>query len=61
MRAKRRQPPDRRRGLRVIGPGFYLWDPDAREALQLAAELNRRRTPVQVRYRSRVLLPDPRG
>jgi hypothetical protein len=33
----------RRQGLQVVGPGFYLWDPDAREALSLAAELSRRR------------------
>jgi hypothetical protein len=32
----------RPQGLQVVGPGFYLWDPDAREALSLAAELRRR-------------------
>ena len=44
MRAHRKL---RRRpqGLQVVGPGFYLWDPDAREALSLAAELSRRRVP----------------
>jgi hypothetical protein len=31
------------RGLRVVGPGLYLWDTDAREALRLAAELGVRR------------------
>ena len=30
----------RRRGLRVVGPGFYLWERDAGEALRLAAELS---------------------
>jgi hypothetical protein len=39
----------RRQGLQVIGPGFYLWDPDAREALSLAAELSRRRLPTRAR------------
>jgi hypothetical protein len=42
MRARRKFP-QRRQGLQVVGPGFYLWDPDAREALSLAAELSRRR------------------
>jgi hypothetical protein len=32
------------RGLRVVGPRFYLWDPDPSEALRLAAELDVRRT-----------------
>jgi hypothetical protein len=41
----------RRKGLQVVGPGFYLWDPDAREALSLAAELSRRSRPVLVRRR----------
>jgi hypothetical protein len=50
---------DRRRGLRVVGPGFYLWDPDAREALRLAAELGRRRAPLPARQRSRAVSPDP--
>jgi hypothetical protein len=35
----------RPRGLQIVGPGFYLWDRDAREALRLAAELSRRRVP----------------
>ena len=38
----KRKPLSRRRGLRVVGPGFYVWDPDVREALRLAAELSRR-------------------
>jgi hypothetical protein len=29
------------RGRRVVGPGFYLWDLDARHVLRLAAELRR--------------------
>jgi hypothetical protein len=41
----------RRKGLQVVGPGFYLWDTDASEALRLAAELSRR--PVAVPGRPR--------
>jgi len=45
----------RRKGLQIVGPGFYLWDLDAREAVRLAAELSRgptlrprlRRTPLR--------------
>jgi hypothetical protein len=37
----RRKPPARTRGLRVEGPGFYLWDLDSREAIRLAADLRR--------------------
>lgn len=37
----------RRQGLQVVGPGFYLWDPDAREALRLAVELSRPRSPLR--------------
>ena len=40
----RRQLQRRPQGLQIAGPGFYLWDPDAREALSLAAELQRRLT-----------------
>jgi len=36
----------RRRGLRVVGAGFYLWDLDPREALRLAAELHGRLVPL---------------
>ena len=50
---------DRRRGLRVVGPGFYLWDSDAREALRLAAELSRR-TPTPVRARAPLPMRSPR-
>jgi len=39
--------PSRRRGLRVVGTGFYLWDLDPHEALCLAAELRRRPPPRQ--------------
>lgn len=46
-----RTPRRPRRGLQVVGPGFYLWDTDAREALRLAAELTRRSTPIPVRRR----------
>jgi hypothetical protein len=61
MRIKRPLP-DRRRGLRVVGPGFYLWDPDEREALGLAAELRRRLAPPAPRLpRSRSLPPEPLG
>jgi len=45
----RQQLQRRPRGLKIVGPGFYLWDPDAREALRLAAELSRRSHPVLVR------------
>lgn len=38
-----------RKGLQVVGPGFYVWDPDAREALRLAAELSRRSAPPAMR------------
>jgi hypothetical protein len=37
----------RRQGLQIVGPGFYLWDQDAREALRLAAELSRRPVPLR--------------
>jgi len=40
-----------RKGLQIVGPGFYLWDLDAREAIRLAAELGRRPTPVPLRQR----------
>jgi hypothetical protein len=41
------------RGLRVVGPRFYLWDSDPSEALRLAAELGVRRTrpPLTARRR----------
>ncbi len=41
-------------GLRVVGPGLYVWDNDAREALRLAAELGVRRphTPRSARRRA---------
>ena len=42
-------------GLQVIGPGFYLWEPDASEALRLAAELRRRPTRAPARPRRLVL------
>ena len=42
-------------GLQIVGPGFYLWDPDAREALRLAAELSRRRKLLAVRGRRALL------
>jgi hypothetical protein len=48
MRARRKLP-QRRKGLQIVGPGFYLWDRDAREALSLAAELSRRRLQTPVR------------
>ena len=54
----RRTPRRARKGLQVVGPGFYLWDTDAREALRLAAELTRRPVPVLVR-RPRALLREP--
>jgi hypothetical protein len=41
MRTQRRIR-SRGKGLQIAGPGFYLWDLDAREALRLAAELSRR-------------------
>jgi len=42
----------RRKGLQIVGPGFYLWDPDAREALRLAAELRPRPAPPAQRRRA---------
>jgi hypothetical protein len=50
--------PRQRKGLQVVGPGFYLWDPDAREALRLAAELSRRPPQLPARRR-RALLREP--
>jgi hypothetical protein len=41
----------RGKGLQIAGPGFYLWDLDAREAIRLAAELSRRPLPLLVRQR----------
>ena len=43
MRRPRKPGTSDPRGLHVVGPGFYLWDPDPREALRLAAELGRAR------------------
>jgi hypothetical protein len=48
MRSKRTLR-DRHRGLRVVGPGFYLWDPDVREALRMAADLGQRGTKTPAR------------
>jgi hypothetical protein len=47
------------RGLRVVGPLFYLWDPDPGEALRLAAELGgrRTRTPLSARRRPPFRVP----
>jgi hypothetical protein len=58
MPPKQRRARRRRKGLQVVGPGFYLWDTDASEALRLAAELSRRPMPLSVRQR-RVLLRGP--
>lgn len=58
MPPKQRPTRRRRKGLQVVGPGFYLWDTDASEALRLAAELSRRPVPFSVRQR-RVLLRGP--
>ena len=41
------------RGLRVVGPRFYLWDADPNEALRLAAELGGRRTRTPLTARRR--------
>jgi hypothetical protein len=46
-----RLPRQRRPGLRVIGPGFYVWDADSREALRLARDLDRHREPPPVQQR----------
>ena len=53
MRSTRKRTPIDSRGLRVVGPRFYLWDADPREALRLAAELGGRgtRTPIGARGR----------
>jgi hypothetical protein len=40
-----------RPGLQVVGPGFYLWDREPREALRLAAELSQRRKLLSVQGR----------
>lgn len=40
-----------RRGLRVVGRDFYLWDADAREALHLAQDLSRRSLSQPLRRR----------
>lgn len=48
----------RRKGLQIVGPGFYLWDLDAREAKRLAAELSRVPAPPTGRQR-RALLRGP--
>jgi hypothetical protein len=48
----------RPQGLQVVGPGFYLWDRDAREALSLAAELSRGRVPAPARTPRREREPD---
>jgi hypothetical protein len=58
MRIKRRL---RRphKGLQVVGPGFYLWDTDAHEALRLAAELTRRPMPLLSVRRPQALLRKP--
>jgi hypothetical protein len=42
MRTNRQLRP-RSTGLRVVGPGYYVWDADSREALRLARELEARR------------------
>ena len=41
----------RPQGLQIVGPGFYLWDTEPREALRLAAELSRRPMVRTVRVR----------
>jgi hypothetical protein len=38
----KRTTPIRRRGFRVVGPGFYLWDLDEREVQRVAADLRGR-------------------
>ena len=47
------------RGLRVVGPRFYLWDADPSEALRMAAELGGRRprTPLTARRRPPYRVP----
>jgi hypothetical protein len=50
MRTQRRIR-SRSKGLQIAGPGFYLWDLDAREAMRLAAELSRRPLPPPMRQR----------
>jgi hypothetical protein len=41
----------RPQGLQIVGPGFYLWDTEPREALRLAAELSPRPMLRTVRVR----------
>ena len=41
------------RGLRVVGPRFYLWVADPSEALRLAAELGGRRARTLLTARRR--------
>jgi hypothetical protein len=53
MQSPRKPTPGDPRGLRVVGPRFYLWDPDPHEALRLAAELGGRRTRAPLTARRR--------
>ena len=53
-RQRRRQRPQ---GLQIVGPGFFVWDTEPREALGLAAELSRR--PMLRLVRSRRALRGP--
>jgi len=41
----------------VIGPGFYVWDADSREALRLAGDLGRRREAPPARKRGSLQRP----
>jgi len=47
------------RGLRVVGPGCYVWDADPREALGMATDLGVRRphSPLSARRRAPVRSP----
>ena len=53
MRPTGKRTPIDPRGLRIVGPRFYLWDPDPSEALRLAAELGGRRPHVPLAARRR--------
>ena len=59
MRPTGKRPSIDPRGLRVVGPRFYLWDADPGEALRLAADLGgrRTRTPLTVRRRPPLRVP----
>jgi hypothetical protein len=61
MRLTGKRTPIDPRGLRVVGPRFYLWDEDPGEALRMAAELGGRRPRTLLTARRRPPLRVPLG